>query len=458
MIDLRMVYPSRYNETRGEELLYSPLALAYVARHTPDHYQITLDDEYVGEKVDAASLKADLVAFSPITPGITRAYELADELRSRGITCVSGGAHVTALPDEALEHFDAVIAGEGEGPWRELLEDFEAGRLRKTYSGRMDVSLDDLGTPRRDLIHENYEYPSVMTSRGCPYHCSFCYLTVFDHRRYRAIPHDTVLADFDAVQDYPVVVVTDENFMGYGEQAVEDRKILLEKMIRRNYRFYWGCQTTVTVADDPELLDLMYRSGCRAVFLGFEATDETALKEVNTRQNIGVDYKKAVRTLHDHNIGVIASCILGMDAHDKDYPQRLIRDLREADADFPRVFLMTAWPGTPLFDRLEKEGRASRDWDRVRKDMPSIQFKHFTHTEIVRARQEILDAFFNVFSVSRKVARWMLKDRSILFLFIRMSFRNRVSERIKQLRRRKQRPVAVRGEPLRQPRETTSTV
>jgi radical SAM superfamily enzyme YgiQ (UPF0313 family) len=427
MIDLRMVYPSRYNETRGEELLYSPLALAYVARHTPDHYRIALDDEYVGEKVDAARLKADLVAFSPITPGITRAYELADELRSRGITCVSGGAHVTALPDEALEHFDAVIAGEGEGPWRELLEDFEAGRLREAYFGRMDVALDDLGTPRRDLIHENYEYPSVMTSRGCPYHCSFCYLTVFPHRRYRAIPHETVLADFDTVRDYPVVVVTDENFMGYGEPAVEDRKILLEKMIRRNYRFYWGCQTTVTVADDPELLDLMYRSGCRAVFLGFEATDESALKE-------------------------IASCILGMDAHDKDYPGRLIRDLREADADFPRVFLMTAWPGTPLFDRLEKEGRASRDWDRVRKDMPSIQFKHFTHEEIVRARGEILDAFFNVFSISRKVARWMLKDRSILFLFVRMSFRNRVSERIKQLRRKKQRPVPVRGEPLRHPR------
>ncbi|MEJ2371396.1 MAG: radical SAM protein [Gemmatimonadales bacterium] len=424
MIDLRMVYPSRYNETRGEELLYSPLALAYVARHTPDHYRITLDDEYVGEKVDAARLKADLVAFSPITPGISRAYELADELRSRGITCVSGGAHVTALPHEALEHFDAVIAGEGEGPWRELLEDFEAGRLRETYFGRMDVPLDDLGTPRRDLIHGNYEYPSVMTSRGCPYHCSFCYLTVFKHRKYRAIPHDTVLADFESVRDYPVVVVTDENFMGYGQDAVEDRKIL-------------------------ELLDLMYRSGCRAVFLGFEATDEDALKEVNQRQNLGVNYKKAVRTLHDHNIGVIASFILGMDAHDKGYPDRLIRDLQAADADFPRIFLMTAWPGTPLFDRLEKEGRASRDWDRVRKDMPSIQFKHFTHDEIVRARQEILDAFFNVFSISRKVARWMVKDRSILLLFVRMSFRNRVSERIKQLRRRRLRPVAGRSEPLR---------
>jgi hypothetical protein len=98
---------------------------------------------------------------------------------------------------------------------------------------------------------------------------------------------------------------------------------------------------------------------------------------------------------------------------------------------------MTAWPGTPLFERLEKEGRASRDWDRVRKDMPSIQFKHFTHDEIVRARKEILDAFFNVFSVAKTFARWVLKDRSILFVFLRLSFRNRVSERIKQFRRRR---------------------
>ncbi|MFV1987338.1 MAG: radical SAM protein, partial [Gemmatimonadota bacterium] len=294
MIDLAMVYPSRYNETRGEELLYSPLALAYLARHTPDHYDVTVLDEYVGDKVDATRLKADLVAFSPITPGITRAYELADELRARGITCVSGGAHVSALPDEALEHFDAVVVGEGEGPWREMLGDFEGGRLQPSYTGRMDVAVEDLGTPRRELIHENYDYPSVMTSRGCPYHCSFCYLTVFDHRAYRMIPHETVLEDLDSVRHKPIIVITDENFMGYGEAALEDRKILLEKMIRRDYGFFWGCQTTVSVADDDELLDLMYRSGCRAVFLGFEAMEEKALKEVNKRQNLGIDYKKAV--------------------------------------------------------------------------------------------------------------------------------------------------------------------
>ncbi len=273
-----------------------------------------------------------------------------------------------------------------------------------------------------------------MTSRGCPYHCSFCYLTVFKNRRYRPIPHDTIIEDLDSVRKSPIVIVTDENFMGYSEADMEDRKILLERMIKRNYKFFWGCQTTVNLSDQPELMKLMYRAGCRAVFLGFEATDEVALKEVNKKQNVGLDYKAAIQRIHDQKLGVIASCILGMDAHDKDYSDRLIAALREAKADFPRIFLMTAWPGTPLFDRLEKEGRACRDWDKVRKDIPSIEFKHFTHEEILAHRKKILDAFFNVRNISKIAISWAFKDRSILGLFIKMAVRNRVAEVVKRWR------------------------
>lgn len=442
MTRLAMVYPSKYKETHGEELLYSPLALAYLARHTPDSFRISLHDEYVGEDVDPDTLQADLVAFSPITPGISRAYALADRLRKRGIVCVGGGAHVSALPDEALQHFDTVIVGEGEGPWREYLADFQAGRTRARYDGRMDVTLENLGTPRRDLIHPNYEYPSVMTSRGCPYGCSFCYLTVFRHRKYRTIPHDTIIEDLDSVRRSPIVVVTDENFMGYSDADVEDRMTLLERMIRRDYGFFWGCQTVVGIAERPELMKLMYRAGCRAVFLGFEAVDEASLREVNKKQNVGVDYKEAIRKIHDQNIGVIASCILGMDSHDKDYPKRLIRQLKDAKADFPRVFLMTAWPGTPLFKKLNEDGRASTEWDRVRKDMPSIEYKHFTHEEVLAAKKEILDSFFNVWNISKITLWWVFKDRSILGQFLRMAFRNRVSEWIKRSRIQKSRPNA----------------
>ncbi len=432
---LAMVYPSNTKETHGEELLYSPLALAYLARHTPEHYQIEMYDEYVGEDLDPETLEADLVAFSAITPGISRAYALADRLRERGIYCIAGGAHVSALPEEALEHFDTVVIGEGETPWVEFLQDYEANTAKPTYFGPMNVSLENLGTPRRDLIHANYQFPSVLTSRGCPYSCSFCYLTVYKKRKYRLVPHETILEDLDSLRGkHDFVIITDENFMGYSKSDIEDRKVLLRKIIDRNYGFIWGCQTTVNLCDEPELMALMYQSGCRAVFLGFEATDEEALKEVNKKHNFQINYKEAIRKVHDQNIAVIASCILGLDCHKPGYEERLIKDLKEARADFPRVFLMTAWPGTPLFKQLEKEGRACRDWDLVRKDVPSITFKHFSHDEILAARKRILDSFFNLSMGTKTVGRWLLKDRTLISLFIKMSIRNRIAERLKQFR------------------------
>jgi len=434
MTDLALIYPSRTKENRGAELLYSPLALAYLARHTPSHFRIEHFDEYVGEDVDPRRLRADLVAMSPITPGITRAYELADALRARGVRCVAGGAHVTALPDEALQHFDAVVIGEGEGPWRQLLADFESGELVQRYEGRMDVSLADLGTPRRDVVHPKYQYPSLMTSRGCPYACSFCYLTAFPHRRYRTIPHETALEDMASLRGHKFWIVTDENFIGYSEEDFEDRKVLLERMIRRGSRNYWGCQTTISLADQPELMDLMYRAGCRAVFVGFESVTREGLAEVGKAQNQGVDYKRAIANLHDHDIAVIASCILGLDAHRNGYHKQLIADIADAGADFPRVFFMTAWPGTPLFQRLEREGRVCRDWDKVRKDVPSVDFLHYTEDELMAARKEILDSFFGPRGVSRVVRRWLTKDKTLLWTFLEMSLKNRIAERVKAAR------------------------
>jgi radical SAM superfamily enzyme YgiQ (UPF0313 family) len=434
MIKLSMVYPSRVKETTGEELLYSPLALAYLARHTPSQYQVTLHDEYVGADFDPDGVDADLVAVSAITPGISRAYDIGDRLRKRGIRTIIGGAHVSALPEEALAHFDSVCIGEGEGPWRAFLEDFEHGRTRPTYFGPMNVPLATLGTPRRDLIHANYQYPSVMTSRGCPHHCSFCYLTVFKEREYRTIPHETILEDLDAVRDHFAVVVTDENFIGYTDRDVEDRKILLEKMIRRNYRFAWGCQASTKLATEPELMSLMHRAGCRAVFVGFESIDEAGLKLVGKNHNVGLDYREVIARLHEHKLAVIASTILGLDSHGRDYPDRLISAMKAAKADFPRVFFATAWPGTPLFATLEKEGRANRNWDQVRKDVPSIQFKHFTHAEAIAARKKILDAFFNVFSISRTLSRWVLRERTLILTYLKMVVRNRIAEALKRNR------------------------
>jgi radical SAM superfamily enzyme YgiQ (UPF0313 family) len=296
------------------------------------------------------------------------------------------------------------------------------------------VSLENIGTPSRDLIHPNYHYPSVMTSRGCPYACSFCYLTIYKNRKYRTIPHETVLQDFDSVRDNAAIVITDENFIGYSKKDVDDRKSLLNKMIRRKYNFIWGCQASINIADQPELMKLMYKARCRVVFVGFESMDPRSLKLINKKHNIGVDYKDAIKKIHKQKIGVIASCILGMDNQKADYHKQLIKELKNIKADFVRVFFMTAWPGTKLHKQLEAEGRTTNDWDSLRKDIPTTKFKHYTHEGALAARKEIMDAFFNWPNLLMVLLRWVFKDSTLIGIFIKMSIRNKFSEKIRNKR------------------------
>ena len=434
MYKLVFCYPSYEKENEGTEMLYGPLALAYLAAHTPNHYEISLIDEYVGEDLDPYTVEADIVAFSSLSSGINRAYELAKVIRQRGITCVIGGAHATAMPEEALQHFDVVLKGEGETPWKEFLADFEIGNVQTTYYGKMNVSLEELGRPDRRFIHPNYHYPSLMTSRGCPFHCSFCYLTVYKNRKYRPIPYETVLADMESVNDSQLVIITDENFIGYTEKNYEDRKVLLRKMIARKFNFIWGCQASTNIADQPELMELMYKAGCRGVFVGFEANDEESLKAINKKHNINIDYKEIVKKIHKKKLAVIASTILGMDNQSKGYHKQLIRELIRIKADYVRVFYMTAWPGTILYKELEKENRVTTDWNSLRKDIPTTIFKNYSHEEIIEARKAILGYFFGKRHLIRMSITWLFRDTSLLGVFIKMWWRNKKSEKIRNKR------------------------
>jgi radical SAM superfamily enzyme YgiQ (UPF0313 family) len=272
---LALIYPAMHSDLYSSELLYGPLALAYVGAYTPSNWKITLYDEYVDEYVDPVKIDADLVAMSALTPNIPRAYYLADKLRDRGITTVCGGAHVSALPDEALQFFDAVVLGEAEPVWPQVIADFEGGNLKKVYDGGLEHDLEDIRLPRRDLIHRNYPYTTLITSKGCPFRCDYCYLSVFEKKKYRTLPVDAIIEDMELTNqrnDF-IVIFGDENVSGYSAKDQENRMELFERMIKKKFSFVWGAQSTIDIYKKPEMLKLMRAAGCRALFVGLESID-----------------------------------------------------------------------------------------------------------------------------------------------------------------------------------------
>jgi len=431
---LALIYPSMQSDIFSSELLYAPLALAYVGAYTPDDWQITLYDEYVDEYVDPDKIDADLVAMSALTPNILRAYYLADKLRSRGITTVCGGTHVSALPDEALQYFDTVVSGEAEPIWPQLIADFEAGNLKKIYDGGMEHNLEDIRLPRRDLIHKNYHYPSLITSKGCPFSCDYCYLSAFNKKTYRVLPVDAIIEDMEQVnrQAEFAVIFADENVSGYSASDHENRVELFERMIKKKFKFIWGAQSTIDIYKKPELLKLMRAAGCRALFIGLESIDSDLGEQVNKSFADRIDTNEAIKVIHRHRIPIIGSFMLGLDKQDTSYVRRLPRAVKKLNIEYPRLYFLTAWPGTPLYNSLQEQGRIQKGYCQVRKDIPNIVYTHFSEEEIREAHRYIMKNLFTKPYIAKIVLRWVLKDPAMVRFFLKVLNSNYTAEAQRQ--------------------------
>jgi radical SAM superfamily enzyme YgiQ (UPF0313 family) len=272
------------------------------------------------------------------------------------------------MPEEALQYVDAVVVGEAEGTWKTVLEDAENGCLKKIYRS----GLADLGTipaARHDLFHPGYLFASVQTSRGCPMNCDFCSVPAFNGHKYRLRSPEAVLDEIEAVPHHMIYFV-DDNIVGYNEEAEAHARAIFEGMIRRNIKKEWFAQTSLNIAEKPEMLRLAARSGCRMLLIGIEAEDPEALKDTNKKLNLklGVDsYKKAFRTIHRHGIVVLGAFIFGMDTDTPLSLEKRTNYILRSSVDVTQASVMTPLPGTRLYDKLKAENRIlcndfPRDW------------------------------------------------------------------------------------------------
>ena len=354
---------------RGKVIASLPsLGLLTVAGLTPPGHEV----EYleIDELPDLSKLpQFDLVAISSLTASIDDAYRVADQYRARRTTVVMGGLHVTCLPDEALEHSDAVVTGGAEGAWPQVINDAARGQLRRRYEGATNaVFTPALYTkPRFDLLrHRDYNRVTVQTSRGCPRHCEFCAASLLISPRFNQKPVDLVLAEIRAAREHfahPFFEFADDNTFLDKAWGREFLRALIPEEIR------WFTETDASVADDPELCDLLAEAGCRQLLLGFESPrsgDLLQIDPVGWKHRVAPNALRVVDVLQSRGVSVNGCFILGLDTHTPDiFP--VIRDfVRESGLAEVQLTVLTPFPGTPLYGRLRREGRLlhERFWNR----------------------------------------------------------------------------------------------
>lgn len=346
------------------------LSLLTLAAYVPEDWEIEYHEIQDLRKQSSLPDGFDLVAIATFSAQVKDAYSVADHYRSRGVSVVMGGLHVTALPDEAAAHCSAIVVGEAELVWSQLLEDFQAGRLKPRYQPEAGQYFDlaDARMPRYDLLDvDQYNRLTVQTSRGCPHLCDFCASSVLLTPRYAVKPVEKVIAEIRAIKELwprPFIEFADDNsFASKGHY-----KRLLAAL--REEEVSWFTEADISIAQDAELLDLMRESGCRQVLIGLESPRASGLDGVEIRRNwklrVASNYESAVHTIQSHGITVNGCFILGLDGDDESVFDAVYDFADRVGLFEVQLTVLTPFPGTPLYARLLDEGRilALGAWER----------------------------------------------------------------------------------------------
>ncbi|MEO7109025.1 MAG: radical SAM protein [Polyangiaceae bacterium] len=351
-------YVPRYKRGHGFQFV-PPVTAIHLAAITPRHHSIEVVHEQVRPSV--VDDTPDVVAISFFSGFADRAYELADKYRAIGVRVIAGGPHASYWTEEALAHFDAVVVGEAESVWPDVLADLERKTLQKIYRGEAR-ELVNLPTPRYDLLEKNFVVPRVIqATRGCPFTCSFCSVPDLNPG-FRVRPVDDVIRDI-ASSHFPnwwqekVAWFWDDNLLAKRAWS----KSLLREMIGLNR--WWLTQASIDIVKDNELLDLMERSGCIGIFLGIESLDDVDLKSVHKKQNHAAHYRDAIDKLHARGICVMAGFISGFDDQTPEAIERTADRLNAVGIDVPFLSILTPFRGTPLYDQHLRDDRILKDRD-----------------------------------------------------------------------------------------------
>jgi radical SAM superfamily enzyme YgiQ (UPF0313 family) len=379
-----------YHLTASERraVWFPKLSLPVIAAYTPDSWRVDLVDEAV-QDIDFDH-PCDLVGLSVMTCYAPRAYEIATEFRKRGKKVVLGGVHPTYCPDEALRYCDAIVCGEAEDVWPQVVADFEAGAMKRIYKMDRFPSLENYMSPVVQLLSPDayMTRQCSFTTRGCHFECEFCSVSPFNGKTTRRRPVAEVVKELARIKQWIRAELVERMRHGSLWQAfktglririgLEDGTIFaFVDDLHNSHRGYcrelwealkplkikWGCQATLFLGDDAEMVKLAADSGCVSVFVGMESLSEDSLEETNKGFNRVQMFEQEIKMFHDHGIMVNPGIVFGFDNDDESVFERAVEFLIKNQVELAYFNVLTPLPGTPLYDRYDRDGRIfDRDW------------------------------------------------------------------------------------------------
>ena len=382
-----------------KSLRYAPLTLTTLASLIPPELDASVEilDEGV-EDLDVERIQADLVGITAVTGNSVRAYELADRLRACGIPVVMGGPHATLMPDEAQAHVDSVVVGYAEDTWPELLRDFAAGQLKPRYVMSPDLSLANRPFPKRELVKKHgYITTHVFeTQRSCIHYCEFCVAPTAWGSKPFYKPVEDVIADIKQHYDRRIIFI-DLNLINDRDYAAK----LFEALIP--LKVDWFGLTTTLLNRDKELLKLTARSGCSGLLMGFESVSRDNQKLMKKGFNSPDEYRAITDELHQYGITLMACFTFGLDNDTTDGFMQTARFAVEAAIDLPRYAIVTPFPGTALYKRLESEERIlTRNWELYDAQHVVFQPKLMTPEQLYAGHEQAWKYTYSIPNMARR--------------------------------------------------------
>ena len=387
------------------------LAIPTLISLTPPQHEIRVFDQNI-EDIDY-NWEADLVGITVRTMFATRAYEISENFRARGMKTILGGIHPSMCPEDALQHCDSVAIGEAEEIWRTVLQDAENGHLKRIYKAEKFADLSAAPIPdRSSLSKKQYLMDIVQTTKGCPFHCEFCSVHAFDGQRIRSKTIEQVIREIQGINSFHTKYKKKTSIFFADDNIIADKEFAKELFLAlQPYNINWMCQASINISRETDLLELMRNSGCGAIFIGFESISKENLEMMHKGINQRYEYIEAIQKIQSYGILVHSSFILGYDFDSPQTFDELINFIQESNLLMPLINILTPLPGTMLYKRLEEEGRIlDKDWSKYDTQHVVFMPARMSPDDLLQGYRKVVKSVYSFDSILTKLRHYWDAD------------------------------------------------